>query len=71
MVSWLGSKRSILDNISLLLDFIFNRYIEREQLFVHSRICAFVLSVRQQNHLENNKNTEDTIQWESFPNVLW
>jgi hypothetical protein len=36
----------------------------------HLRICAFVLLMRQQNHPENNKNTEDTIQWKLFPKVL-
>jgi hypothetical protein len=41
-----------------------------EQLFAHLRIiCAFVLSMRQQNQPENNKNTEDTNQWKLFPNV--
>ena len=39
-------------------------------LVVYLCICAFVLSMHQQKHLENNENTKDTIQLELFPNDL-
>jgi hypothetical protein len=39
-------------------------------IFAHLRICAFVLPTANKNTWKTTKNTEDTIQWQLFPNVL-